>query len=150
MQRSSIVMRCHLRSVCLSSCVLWPNSWTDQDETWHAGRPRPWPHCVRWEPSSPFPKGAQFPPPILAHPQFSLHICCGQMAAWIKMSLGMEQGPGASPPQKGGGGPKFWAPAYCGQTAAWIRMPRGMQIGLSPSDIVLDGDPCHTNPNRTH
>jgi len=23
-------------------------------------------------------------------PQFSAHICCGQMAAWIKMSLGME------------------------------------------------------------
>jgi len=23
-------------------------------------------------------------------PQISAHICCGQMAAWIKMSLGME------------------------------------------------------------
>ena len=33
--------------------VLWPNGWMDQDETWHAGRPQPWPHCVRWEPSSP-------------------------------------------------------------------------------------------------
>jgi len=40
--------------VCLSvlSCpvcdvgVLWPKSWMDQDETWHAGRPRPWPHSV--------------------------------------------------------------------------------------------------------
>jgi len=21
--------------------ALWPNGWTDQDETWHAGRPRP-------------------------------------------------------------------------------------------------------------
>ena len=27
-------------------------------------------------------------------PQFSAHICCGQMAAWIKMSLGMEVGLG--------------------------------------------------------
>jgi len=27
--------------------VLWPNGWTDQDETWHAGRLQPWPHCVR-------------------------------------------------------------------------------------------------------
>ena len=28
--------------------------------------------------------------------QFSVHICCSQMAAWIKMSLGMELdlGPG--------------------------------------------------------
>jgi len=25
-------------------------------------------------------------------PQFSAHICCGQMAAWIKMPLGMEVG----------------------------------------------------------
>jgi len=29
----------------------------DQDEAWHAGRPRSWPHCVRWGPSSPLPKG---------------------------------------------------------------------------------------------
>jgi len=42
--------------------VLWPNGWMDQDETWRAGRPRPWPHCVRWGLSSPSPKGAQ--PPI--------------------------------------------------------------------------------------
>ena len=33
---------------CLSLCdvgVLWPNGWMDQDEAWHAGRPRPQPHC---------------------------------------------------------------------------------------------------------
>ena len=72
----------------LSVCdvrALWPNGWMDQDETWHAGRPRPWPHCVRWGPSSPSPKGAQ-------PSQFSAHICCSQMAAWIKTSLGMELG----------------------------------------------------------
>jgi len=82
---------CPVLSVCLSVCdvrALWPNGWTDQDETWQAGRPRPWPHCVRWGPSSPSPKGAQPPP------QFSVHICCGQMAAWIKMSIGMELGLG--------------------------------------------------------
>ena len=101
-------------SVCLSVClpclsvcdvgVLWPNDWTDQDQNCHAGRPRPWPHCVRWGPSSPSPKGHS--------PQFSAHICCGQMAAWIKMPLGMELGLGtgdfvldgdpAPPPQKAG------------------------------------------------
>ena len=58
---------------------------------------------VRWGPSSPSPKGHSS--------QFSAHICCGQMAAWIKMSLGMELdlGPGdfvldrdpAPLPQKG-------------------------------------------------
>jgi len=52
---------------CLSVCpvcdvrALWPNGWMDQDQTWHAGRPQPWPHCVKWEPSSPSPKGAQPP-----------------------------------------------------------------------------------------
>ena len=44
---------------CLFDCpvcnvgVLWPNVWMDQDETWHGSRPRPWPHCLRWGPSSP-------------------------------------------------------------------------------------------------
>jgi len=52
---------------CLSSpvCdvgVLWPNGWTDQDETWHAGRPRPQPHCVRDEiSSSPTERGITAP-----------------------------------------------------------------------------------------
>jgi len=36
-------------------------------------------------PSSPSPKGD-------GAPQFSAHICCGQMAGWIKMPLGMEIG----------------------------------------------------------
>jgi len=30
-------------------------------------------------------------------PQFSAHICCGQMAAWIMMPLGMELGLGPGP-----------------------------------------------------
>jgi len=49
----------HVLSV-LSVCdvaVLWPNGWIDQDETWFAGRPRPWPHSVRWGPICPSPKG---------------------------------------------------------------------------------------------
>jgi len=57
--------------VCLSVCdvrALWPNGWTDRDETWHAGRPWPWPHCVRWGPSSPCPKGAQ------PHPLFGPYL----------------------------------------------------------------------------
>jgi len=57
----------------------------DQDETWHAGRPRPRPHCVRRGPSCPSPKGGR-------SPQFSAHICCWQMAGWIKMPLSMEEG----------------------------------------------------------
>jgi len=140
--------RCPVLPVCLSVCdvrALWPNGWTDQDETWHAGRPRSWPHCVTWNPA---------PPPLKGHnplPQFSAHICCGQMDAWIKMSLGMEVGLGPgdcarwgrrSPPQKGGRAPsKFSAHVYCGQTDGWMKLVLGMEIGLSPGDFVLDGDP---------
>jgi len=42
--------------LCLSVCnvgVLWPNGLTDQDETWHADRPRPRRLCVKWGPSPP-------------------------------------------------------------------------------------------------
>ena len=95
---------------CLSVCpvcnvgVLWPNSWIDQD----AGRPRPWPHCVRWEPSSPPQKGHS--------PQFSAHVRCGQTPGWINMPLGMEVGlnPGdivldghPAPPKRGDSTPNF-------------------------------------------
>jgi len=41
-----------------------------------------------------------------------------------------------STPQKGGR-----AYVYCSQTAGWIRVPLGTEVGLSPGDIVLDGDP---------
>jgi len=41
------------------------------------------------DPDSPPPKGRSYP-------QFSAHICCGQMAGWIKMPLGREEGLGPS------------------------------------------------------
>jgi len=31
---------------------------------------------------------------------------------------------------------------YCGQAAGWIKMPLGTEVGLSPSDIVLGGNPA--------
>jgi len=67
-------------------CLLWQNGWMDQDATWQGDRPRPRPHCVRWRPSSPSPKGA--------HPQFLAHVCCGQTGGWIKVPLGREVGLG--------------------------------------------------------
>jgi len=91
-------------------CLLWPNYWMDQDATWYGGRPRPKRHCARWGPSSPYPKKVH-------SPQFSVHVYCGQTAAWIKTSLGMEVGlvPGhimmdgdpTPPPQKGKTAPNF-------------------------------------------
>jgi len=64
--------------------VLWPNGWRDQDESWYAGRTWPWPQCVTWRPRPRLPKGHS--------PQFSAHICCGQMALWIKMPLNADAG----------------------------------------------------------
>ena len=56
---------CHrissLQPPIFSPYPLWPNGWMDQDATWHRGRPRPWPQCVRWGPSPP-PKVTQQPP----------------------------------------------------------------------------------------
>jgi len=47
-----------------------------------------------------------------------------------------------SPPQKGGGAPKFSDHVYCDQTTGWIKMALGMEVGLGPRHIVLDGDPA--------
>jgi len=57
-------------SPIFGSCLLWPNSWMDQDATWYEGRRPPRRHCVRWGPSSPQKKGH-------SPPQFSsLMLCC--------------------------------------------------------------------------
>ena len=91
--------------------LLWPNGCMDQDESWHGGRPRPWPHCVRCEPRSSSPKRHS--------PQFSAHVYCGQMAGWIQMPLGTEVslGPGhilldgdAAHPPKGEQPPPIFSP----------------------------------------
>jgi len=56
--------------------------------------------------------------------QFSAHICCGQMAAWIKMPLGKEVdlGPGHTvldgDPAPHTSPSSLSAHVYCGQTVA--------------------------------
>jgi len=60
-------------------------------------------------------------------PQFSAHVCSGQMAVWIQMPLVTEigLGPGEfvlhghpAPPEKKGTAPAhFSAHVYCGRTA---------------------------------
>ena len=60
--------------------------------------------------------GNQLPLPKGTAHQFSAHICSGQMAAWIKMPLGMEVGlvpvdflldGDPAPPKKGAEPPNF-------------------------------------------
>jgi len=107
--------------------VLWPNGWMDQDATWRGSRPGPWPHCIRWGPSSLRSKRVQLP-------QFSAHVCCGQTAGWIKMPLGREVGfdPGdivldgnPAPPPKGAQQPQLFSPCllwpngWMDQDATW-------------------------------
>jgi len=46
--------------------MLWLNGWTDQNATWHGGRPQQRP-CIRWGPnSSPSEKRALQPLPIFS------------------------------------------------------------------------------------
>jgi len=121
----------------------------DQDETWHASRHWPWPHCVRWGPSSPLPKGQS--------PQFSAHICRGKIAAWIKMPLGMEAGFGsgdflldgdpAPSPKRGRRAQIFgpcllWKNGWMDQDAKWYGgrpRPRRHCVRWVPSSPPLKG-----------
>ena len=139
--------------VCLSvlSCpvcivgVLWPNGWTDQDETWHKGTPRPWTHCVRRRTGSPPEKGAEPLP-------FSAHVYCGQTAAWIKMVLGIIVGLGPGhivldgDPRKEGQAPPIFGHAYCGQTAGCITMPLGTEVSLGHRRHCVRWGPSSPSP----
>jgi len=124
--------------------ALWPNGWTDLDQTWHAGRARPRTHCVGWGPSSPSPKG-----PYLLRS----NGCMDQDGTWHggrtqPRWLCVRWRP--SPPLQKGGvepPPQFSAHSYCGQTAECIKMPHGMEVGLNPGNFVLDGDPA-PSPKR--
>jgi len=119
----------------------------DQDETWHAGRPRSRPHCARWGPSSSRRRGTT--------PEFSAHVCCGQTAGWIKMPLATEValGPGhivldVDPVPKGHS-PQFSAHVCCGQTAGFIKMPLRTEIGLGPRPHCVRWGPSPSKKGHT-
>ena len=73
--------------------------------------------------------GTQLPLPQRGTaPQFSAHICCGQMAGWIKVPLGRELGLGPSDIvlPKGGRPPifspcLFWPNGWMDQDGTWHR-----------------------------
>jgi len=92
--------------------------WMDQDATWYRGKTRLRRRCVRWYRCCPL-KGA--------HPQFSVHVYCGQTVGWIKTLLDtdVDLGPGhivldgdPAPLESGTATlppPLFSAHVYCGQ-----------------------------------
>jgi len=143
---------CPVLSVC-NVGVLWPNGWTDQDETCHAHRPRPWPHSVRWGPSFTSPKGGGG-----GAPKFLAHICCSEMAAGIKMPLGVEVGlhPGdfvfagdpTPPSPKGSRGPRIfrpcllWPKGCMDQDGSWHGgrpQPRQLHVRWGPIPLSRTG-----------
>jgi len=129
---------CYQTVVCLSclSClfvcdvgVLWLNGWMDQDETWHGGRPRPPPHCIRWGPSS--PKGGTVPPNFRPCPLW-LNGWMNQHATWYRDrprpgDIVFNGDPAAPfPPKKEGTAPSFhfgpyllWLNGWMDQDATW-------------------------------
>jgi len=118
--------------------VFWPNGWMDQDETWHGGRPLPFPHCVRWRPSCP-PQNGDTAAPTFRPMSLWPNGWMDQDAAWY----GGRPGPRPhcvrcepSSPLKKGHSSHFSTHVYCGQTAGWMKMPLGTNVGL-----VLDPPP---------
>jgi len=141
---------------CLSVCLSVTLVYCRQAVGWIkmklgvGGRPQPWPHCVRWGPSSPPLKGHSLHPlfcPCLLWPSSSME----QNATWY----GGRPQPrphcvrwGPSLPRKGHSSPHFLAYVSCGQTAGCIKMPLSTKVGLGPGHIVLDGDPALPSPQR--
>jgi len=116
---------------------LWPNGWMHRDGTRHGGGPWSRPHCARWGRSSPLKKG-QSPP-------FSAHSYCGQMAACIKMPLGMEVGLSPSldvldgdptPSPKRGGAHNFRPTSIVSKR---LHGSRKMPLGTNPTLPPLKG-----------
>jgi len=136
-------------SPIIGPCLLWPNGWMDQDDTWRGDGPWSRPHCARWGTSSRPPKRGQSPPPILGPFLLLPNGWMNQDCTWHGGDGGepwcrphcTRWGP-SSPPPKRDRAPQFSAHFYCRQTAGWIKMALGMEVCLGPGDFVFDGDPA--------
>jgi len=144
---------CYHTVVCLLSVcpvcnvrAVRPNSWTDQDATWYRGRPWPRRHCVRWGPSSAFPKRGQSPLPTFRPMSIVAKLLDG--SRWHSMEVGL--GPGhivlngdtAPVPQKGTEPPIFGPCLLWSKRLGWIKTPLGKEVDIGPGYFVLDGFPA--------
>jgi len=116
----------------------------DQGETWHLGRPLPWPHCVRWpktdrtdrqdmtedrtdrQTDTQNQQSASIGRTVFGRPFVKRFVICYRSVVLSVLSVTL---------------------AYCGQTVGWIKMKLGVQVGIGPGHIVLDGDPASPPPN---
>jgi len=89
--------------------------------------------------------------------QFSVHICCGQMAGWTKMALDMEVGLGdfvrwghrSCSPKKGQSPlPNFRPISIVAKRLDASRCHLVRRFGLSTGDFVLDRDPAPSPKTR--
>ena len=127
-------------SVCLSLLsvcdvgVLWPNSWMNQNETWHSDRPRPRPYCVRWGPRL-HQKMAE------GHSTPNFGPCLLWPNGWVDQDEtwhgGRPRPTTQAPLPKRGTVPRFLAHVCCGQTAGWMKTPLAREVDLGPGDIVF-------------
>jgi len=137
---------------CLSVCpvcevgVLWPNGWMDQDETWHVGRPRPWPHCVDGDPP-PLHKRAQ--PPNFGPYLLWQNGRMDQDATWRggrpqprELCVRWEPSPPFSSPKKAERSPPIFSPYLLRPNGCTDQYTTWYGSSLGPDDIVLDGDPA--------
>ena len=116
---------------CLSLCdvrALWPNGWTDQDETWHAGRPRPGHIALDGDQAPPLWKGHSPPPNF--RPMFIVaKRWMDQDATWHEgrpqpRGLCARWGPSPLPSQKEAEPPIFgpcllWPNGWMDQDGTW-------------------------------
>jgi len=135
---------------CLSVCdvrALWPNGWTDQDETWHAGGPRPWPHCVKCGHSSPPTKGHS--PPIFGPCLLRPNDCMDQDLTWYgarpwPRQLCVRWGPRSPPQKRGRASPQIFGPCllwpngWMDEAGTWHGgrpQPRRLCVTWGPSPL---------------
>ena len=131
---------------CLSACnvhALWPNGWTDQDETWTQVGLGSGHIVLDGDPAPPAPKG-EAPPPIFGRYLLRPNGCRDRDATWHggrtrPRRLCIRRGSCSPPPKRAEpqqifGPCLLWPNGWMHQDAAWYKgRPQ-------PRDFVLDGD----------
>jgi len=114
--------RCLSLLSCLSVTLVYCGQTVGQIKvklgSWHAGRSQPWPHCVRWGPSSASPKGAQ--PPIFGPYLLWPNGWMDQDATWYEGRPRPKRhcvtwGPSSPPPKRGQRPPNFRSMSVVGK-----------------------------------